>query len=77
MQHPGRSPPARHDRALSPAARRADSIAHLVNQAPGEPDALLHVAEQALGGTERRVVVQSGPDLTAHLLRAGGGGAVR
>ena len=41
----------------------------LVGEAPGCPDALLDVLDEAVTGLEPGVVIQSGPDLTTHLLQ--------
>ena len=41
----------------------------LVDEAPGDADALLDVSDDAVARLEARVVVQGRPDLRAHLLK--------
>ena len=41
----------------------------LVDEAPGDADALLDVSDDAVARLEARVVVQRRPDLRAHLLQ--------
>ena len=43
---------------------------HLIDETPGHPDALLDVADDAIGGLQAGVVVQRRPNLAANLLKA-------
>ena len=45
------------------------SITDLVGEPPGCPDALLDVLDEAVTSLEPGVIIQSGPDLTTHLLQ--------
>ena len=44
-------------------------LADLVDEPPGDADALLDVSDDAVARLEARVVVQGRPDLSAHLLQ--------
>ena len=45
-------------------------LADLVDEPPGDADALLDVSDDAVARLEARVVVEGRPDLSAHLLQS-------